>query len=116
MAWYKPWRNDRNKRIGLGIATAGQSEVLNAGRDALKEPYQNITGITALNEAKHSANVLAEQQAAEEAQNLADQYSAIEKERKKRARMQGRQSTILAGGGELGGNSLNVMRKTLLGA
>ena len=95
-----------------GIATMGLSEQ----REALMDPYRDLTGITAANEAKDAASKLAAQQASEEAQALADQYLSIEKERKKRARMQGRSSTILAGGSSLGMNDLSVMRKTLLGA
>lgn len=104
------------KSIGRRIEGAGKylGEV---GEDIyMKDTWEDLDGTTAMKDAKKDAKALADQQAAEEAQNLADQYASIEKERKKRARMQGRQSTILAGGDALGGSSLNVMRKTLLGA
>lgn len=113
MAWYNSMKDFRKgiKRTALGALTGGLSEQ----RNSLMDPYRDITGITAQKNAERSAEALAAQQAQEEAQALADQYAAIEKERKKRARMQGRQSTILAGGSSLGMNDLSVMRKTLLG-
>jgi hypothetical protein len=94
--------------------SAGGTSLHSMGDD-ITQGIDSATGKLAADRAKASAKALADQQALEEAQNLADQYSNIEKERKKRARMLGRQSTILAGGNELGGNSLNVMRQTLLG-
>lgn len=115
MGLNNPFRSKRFKRVGTAILTMGASEIINAGRHYAEDPYKDITGITAMERQEAAAKELAAQQSAEEAQNLADQYAAIEKARKKRARMQGRASTILAGGSSLGTNDFSVMRKTLLG-
>lgn len=83
--------------------------------DKIDQGIDSLTGELQADRKKAAAKELAAQQAAEEAQNIADQYTALEKARRKRTRMQGRTSTILAGGSSLGTNDLSVMRKTLLG-
>ncbi len=63
--------------------------------------------------AQDRADSEAAQAASEQASADAAFMSNIEKERKKRARIMGKQSTILAGA--LGDSGLSVFRKTLLG-
>lgn len=121
MAWYKP--KDilkKNKRVITAVATGGLSETV-APRfvtDPAREGLKEITGVNAMEDAnKEAQRRYEEEKAAAEAEEQAATdaaYASIEKDRRRRAAMRGRSSTILTG--SLGESGLTVSRKTLLGA
>ena len=103
----------RYGRAATGVLTGGMSEQIYG----IKKATEDVTGITEAKKAQDSAenealavesNLRAEKRAA-----TAAEYAALDEARKKRARIRGRQSTILAGA--LGDVSLSPNRKTLLG-
>ena len=132
MAWYKPkdmWK--KNKRTITAVATGGLSETVKTIGEGVKE----ITGVNAMEEAaeiqeqaleeqkrqyeEQKAAALAEEKALtrkaeqEKADASASAYRKLEEERRRRAAMKGRSSTILTG--SLGDTGLTVQRRTLLG-
>ena len=103
----------RYGRAAVGIATGGASEQIYG----IKKATEDATGITEARKAQDSAenealaaeaDLKSEKRAA-----TAAEYAALDEARKKRARIRGRQSTILAGA--LGDVPLSPDRKTLLG-
>ena len=115
MAWYKP--KDilkKNKRAITAVATGGLSEAVDLAREGLKE----VTGVNAMEDANKEAQRRYEEEkaaaAAEEKAATDAAYASIEKDRRRRAAMRGRSSTILTG--SLGESGLTISRKTLLGA
>ena len=108
MGWFK-----RLKRAAVAVATGGFSETIKPMREGLKE----VTGANDLEEANDQARQQYEEQkaaaAAEEKAATEAAYASIEKDRRRRAGMRGRSSTILTG--SLGDTGLTVNKKTLLG-
>lgn len=138
MAWYKP--KDilkKNKRTITAVATGGLSETVapRAAVETIREGVKEITGVKAMEEAaeiqeqaleeqkrqyeEQKAAALAEEKALtrkaeqEKADASASAYRKLEEERRRRAAMKGRSSTILTG--SLGDTGLTVQRRTLLG-
>lgn len=132
MAWYKPkdiWK--KNKRAITAVVTGGLSETVKLFGKGVKE----ITGVNAMEEAaeiqeqaleeqkrqyeEQKAAALAEEEALarkaeqEKADALASAYRKLEEDRRRRAAMKGRSSTILTS--SLGDTGLTVQRRTLLG-
>lgn len=99
---------NKNKRLINDVSTGGITELYYGGKRMLNKPYEDATD--AANEAKtvEEQNLAAQRQADDNAV-----LSALDEERKRRARMQGRQSTILAGA--LGNTASGYANKTLLG-
>ncbi len=115
----------------MAVATGGLSEVVKPIREGIKE----ITGVNAMEEAaeiqeqaleeqkrqyeEQKAAALAEEEALarkaeqEKADALASAYRKLEDDRRRRAAMKGRSSTILTS--SLGDTGLTVQRRTLLG-
>lgn len=91
---------------------------INAVKEVVVEPIEDLTGVTAMEDANDLAKKQYEEQKAaalaEEKAATEEAYLAIEKDRRRRAAMQGRSSTILTG--SLGDSGLTTTRKTLLGA
>ena len=103
----------RYGRAATGVLTGGMSEQIYG----IKKATEDVTGITEAKKAQDSAEneaaaAEAELKAEKRAATVAE-YAALDDARKKRARIRGRQSTILAGA--LGDTALNTDRKTLLG-
>ena len=103
----------RYGRAATGVLTGGMSEQIYG----IKKATEDVTGITEAKKAQDSAEneaaaAEAELKAEKRAATVAE-YAALDEARKKRARIRGRQSTILAGA--LGDMSLSPNRKTLLG-
>ena len=103
----------RYGRVATGVVTGGVSELILGAKKGLED----ITGITEARKAQDSAENEAEAadaklKAEKKAATIAE-YAALDDARKKRARIRGRQSTILAGA--LGDASLNLDRRSLLG-
>ena len=103
----------RYGRAATGVLTGGMSEQIYG----IKKATEDVTGITEAKKAQDSAEneaaaAEAELKAEKRAATVAE-YAALDDARKKRARIRGRQSTILAGA--LGDMSLSPNRKTLLG-
>ena len=96
------------KRIATGVVTGGVSELYNTVKHYTYDKIEGANDDYQTEVDAAQAKLQAEQDAATE-----EAYAAIEEARKRRARMQGRQSTILAGA--LGDNSVSLNRKTLLG-
>ena len=138
MAWYKPKDMlKKNKRIITAVATGGLSETVapRAAVEPIREGVKEITGVNAMEEAaeiqeqaleeqkrqyeEQKAAALAEEKALtrkaeqEKADASASAYRKLEEERRRRAAMKGRSSTILTG--SLGDTGLTVQRRTLLG-
>ena len=103
----------RYGRAATGVLTGGMSEQIYG----IKKAYEDVTGITEAKKAQDSAeNEAAAAEAKLKAEKRAAtvaEYAALDEARKKRARIRGRQSTILAGA--LGDASLNLDRRSLLG-
>ena len=103
----------RYGRVAAGVLTGGMSELIYG----IKKVTEDVTGITEAKKARDSAeNEAAAAEAelkAEKRAATAAEYAALDEARKKRARIRGRQSTILAGA--LGDASLNLDRRSLLG-
>ncbi len=107
----------RYGRAATGVLTGGMSEQIYG----LKKATEDVTGITEAKKAQDSAEneaaaaeaeLKAKLKAEKRAATVAE-YAALDEARKKRARIRGRQSTILAGA--LGDASLNLDRRSLLG-
>ena len=86
--------------------------------DPAREGLKEVTGANDLEEANEEARRQYEEQkaaaAAAEQEATDAVYASLEKDRRRRASMRGRSSTILTG--SLGESGLTVSRKTLLGA
>lgn len=108
MGWFK-----RIKRAATAVATGGFSETIKPMREGLKE----VMGVNAMEDANDLAQKQYDEQkaaaAAEEKAATEAAYASIEKDRRRRAAMRGRSSTILTG--SLGDTGLSVSKKTLLG-
>lgn len=108
MGWLK-----RLKRAATAVATGGFSETVKPIREGIKD----MTGANAMEDANDLARQQYEEQkaaaAAEEKAATEAAYASIEKDRRRRAAMRGRSSTILTG--SLGDTGLSVSKKTLLG-
>ena len=104
----------RYGRAAAGVVTGGASEQVYG----IKKVASDVSGYTDMKnaiddaqnlEAAEAAKLKAEKRAA-----TAEEYAALEDARKRRARIRGRQSTILAGA--LGaGEPMGLIRKSLLG-
>ena len=85
--------------------------------DPAREGLKEITGVNAMEDANKEAQRRYEEEkaaaAAEEKAATEAAYASIEKDRRRRAAMRGRSSTILTG--SLGDTGLSVSKKTLLG-
>ena len=83
----------------------------------MREGLKDITGVNAMEDANDLAQKQYDEQkaaaAAEEKAATEAAYASIEKDRRRRAAMRGRSSTILTG--SLGDTGLSVSKKTLLG-
>ena len=103
----------RYGRVATGVLTGGMSELIYG----IKKVTEDVTGITeakkARDSAKNEALAVESKLRAEKRAATAAEYAALDEARKRRARIRGRQSTILAGA--LGDVSLSPNRKTLLG-
>ena len=103
----------RYGRAATGVLTGGMSEQIYG----IKKATEDVTGITEAKKAQDTAEnetELAEAKLkAEKKAATAAEYAALEDARKKRARIRGRQSTILAGA--LGDAPLSFSQRSLLG-
>ena len=85
--------------------------------DPTREGLKEVTGVNAMEDANKEAQRRYEEEkaaaAAEEKAATDAAYASIEKDRRRRAAMRGRSSTILTG--SLGDTGLSVSKKTLLG-
>ncbi|MEN6474269.1 MAG: hypothetical protein ABFD81_09665 [Syntrophaceae bacterium] len=103
----------RYGRVAAGVVTGGASEQILGAKKILED----VSGITEARKAQDSAeNEIAAEAAklkSEKKAATAAEYAALEDARKKRARIRGRQSTILAGA--LGDTLPNFGQRTLLG-
>ena len=129
MGTAKKWTNP-GKAFKKSISSAyhygertGQSmynrskDMADAVFDPTREGLKEVTGANDLEEANDLARQQYEEQkaaaAAEEKAATEAAYASIEKDRRRRAGMRGRSSTILTG--SLGDTGLTVNKKTLLG-
>lgn len=102
-----------------GKSMYGRSQDMAEGVfDPAREGLKEITGANDLEEANEDARRQYEEEkaaaAAAEQEATDAVYASLEKDRRRRAAMRGRSSTILTG--SLGESGLTVSRKTLLGA
>jgi len=137
MAWYKP-KDIWKKSIKPGVEftyNVFSGEYLRQALGKVKETVEDISGVTAMEKAaeiqkqaleeqkrqyeEQKAAALAEEEALarkaeqEKADASASAYRKLEEDRRRRAAMKGRSSTILTG--SLGDTGLTVQRRTLLG-
>ena len=123
--WSNPVRATRksiSSAIQYGERTGksmyGRSQDMAEGVfDPAREGLKEVTGANDLEEANELARQQYDEQkaaaAAEEKAATEAAYASIEKDRRRRAAMRGRSSTILTG--SLGDTGLSVSKKTLLG-
>ena len=128
MGWKRYYK--KAKRAVVAVATGGLSETVapRAIVDPVREGVKELTGVNAMEDATAeqkrqyeeqkadalaSEEALAKKTADEEAAASKSAYLEIEKDRRRRAAMKGRGSTILTS--SLGSTGLTTQRKTLLG-
>ena len=129
MGWLKRWSNpvrairksissaiqygERTGKSMYNESKAMADAVIDPAREGIKE----LTGVNAMEDANDLARQQYEEQkaaaASEEKAATEAAYASIEKDRRRRAGMRGRSSTILTG--SLGDTGLTVNKKTLLG-
>ncbi len=91
----------------------GEYLTMETQRESWERNYDSLSGQTAERRAERQAAAEEAAAKAEEDKITAEQYAALDEERRRRARSKGRSSTILAGA--LGDTGMSTYKKTLLG-